>query len=50
MVTMWLKDWLFYITCSKCLRKDDHLCSYAIRQKRRRLDGSGTYTVYVMDE
>lgn len=50
---MWLLDWLYYVLCSKKLQKatqnsrSAHM--YAIRQRRRRLDNSGTYNVYVID-
>lgn len=58
---MWLIDWLYYMLCSKqyrCRRNDDDErlslassgnAAYAIRQRRRRLDGSGEYRVYVID-
>ena len=56
--TMWLIDWLYYIMCSKKTTKNNgerlSLASsgnvaYAIRQRRRRIDGSGEYKVYVID-
>ena len=46
---MWLVDWLYYVLCSKRLKIEPER-AYAIRQKRQRLDGSGTYNVYVIDE
>ena len=46
---MWLIDWLFYVLCSKRLEIDQEH-AYAIRQRRQKLDGSGTYNVYVIDE
>lgn len=54
---MWLIDWLYYVLCSKkYMRNDERLslassgnAAYAIRQRRRRLDGSGEYKVYVID-
>lgn len=45
---MWIVDWLYYVLCSKKPKKAQH-AHYAIRQRRRRLDGSGTYAVYVID-
>ena len=48
--SMWLVDWLYYVLCSKRLENESKLPRYAIRQKRQRLDGSGTYNVYVIDE
>ncbi|CAM9156060.1 unnamed protein product [Ectocarpus sp. 12 AP-2014] len=50
---MWLVDWLRYVLCSKkpkILNTNRLAHMYAIRQTRRRLDGSGTYKVYVIDD
>lgn len=47
---MWLIDWLYYVLCSKRLKQINRERAYAIRQRRQKLDGSGTYHVYVIDE
>ncbi|CAM9401871.1 unnamed protein product [Ectocarpus sp. 12 AP-2014] len=49
---MWFMDCLYYVLCAKRLKNvsDGAKHLYAIRQKRQRLDGSGTYMVYVIDD
>lgn len=55
---MWILDWIYFVLCSGRYKRRGEPppslaasgnAAYAIRQRRRRLDGSGEYKVYVID-